>query len=138
MPAFLRRFWPVIATVLLVIGIGIGVFATNSNAAVTQPVYICQQFDGCANNQFLEVFDHNGAPIFSVGATGGPKTFGDNMGVYSPSSVFNPSVVTSYTDPATYNKTFGLANKCVPPQLWIAPTAFYTCSSSGTWVRHAI
>jgi len=134
----MRKPYAILAVVMFAVMTSLGLVAENSHAAVSQPVYICQQFDGCDNNQFLEVFDHNGSPIFSVGATGGPKTFGDNSSVYRPQEVFNPSVVTSYTDPFTYDKTFGLPNTCKPPELWIAPTAFYTCGSSGTWVRHAI
>jgi len=115
-----------------------GELTLTSKATVSQPVYICQQFNGCDNNQFLEVFDHNGSPIFSVGATGGSKTFGDNASVYKPQEVFNPSVVESYTDPATYNATFGLANTCKAPELWIEPRAFWTCNSYGHWVKHSI
>jgi hypothetical protein len=103
----------------------------QSNAPL---VYICQgvqngQEPNCTNHQEFEVFDRNGAPIYSVGEAGGDAVFGDNRSVFPPNSVFNPSIVESYTTPSAYGST-----SCVAPALWISPTAFYSCQN-GAWVK---
>ncbi len=52
-------------------------------------VYTCAS-PRCANGQVFEIFDKNGAPIFSVGAYGGAGVFGDQLSVYAPKDVFHP------------------------------------------------
>lgn len=98
-------------------------------------VYICPGEQGsaaptCTNSQEFEVFDHNGSPIFSVGEYGGSAVFGDNSSVYPPGNVYDPSVVQSYTTPATYGST-----SCKAPAVWIAPQGLWTCTSTGTWAK---
>jgi len=77
----------------------------------------------------LEVFDANGAPIYSVGEAGGDAVFGDNRSVFPPNSVYHPSIVESYTTPAGYG-----SKSCAAPALWISPTAFFSCEN-GVWVQ---
>lgn len=125
-----RKYLPYVLVAAVTAVIMSAVTASVGKAAVTQPVYVCQDFTTCANGQFLEVFDHLGNPIFSVGQTGGPKTFGDSTSVYPPSSIYNPAVTTSYQAPT--------GTTCVAPALWISPQGFYTCSALGAWVWHAI
>lgn len=81
------------------------------------------------NGQEFEIFDANGAPIYSVGEAGGDAVFGDNRSVFAPNSVFNPSIVESYTTPAGYG-----SKRCVAPALWISPTVFFSCQG-GAWVQ---
>jgi len=119
----------VLMVLLLCVAVVFGIGGYAAFAQPTSPVYICPSFTGCQNNQYLEVFDHLGAPIFSVGATGGPSTFGDNMRVFRPGNVFNPAVVISYTSPSGYGST-----SCVAPAKWIAPQGTWLCQN-GTWVR---
>jgi hypothetical protein len=111
----------------------------QANANTGDPlVYVCPDTQGhtsvCTNNQEFEVFDKNGAPIISVGETGGLGTFGDNQSVYAPSSVFTPAMITSYTTPAIYDQTFGIPNTCVAPERWDSPQGTWTCSA-GKWVK---
>lgn len=99
-----------------------------------QVVYVCPGIkDGqgrdCANLQEFEVFDGNGAPIFSVGESGGAAVFGDNDKVFPPGNVRDPSIVESYTTPAVYG-----SRTCVAPALWISPSAFFSCYN-GAWVQ---
>lgn len=125
----------VLVVTLLALGAGIGSLVAVA-ATGDQLVYICADTQGhlsnCVNGQELEVFDRNGAPIWSVGETGGDAVFGDNRSVYRPGSVSAASVVESYTDPATYNRTFGRPNTCVAPAIWIAPHGIWACSN-GAW-----
>lgn len=118
------KIWllPLIIALTAFASVGITWACSASNP---QPVYICQDFTNCANGQFLEVFDHNGAPIFSVGQTGGPKTFGDSTAVYPPSSIYDPAVVTSYQAPS---------GTCKPPELWQSPQGIYFCVG-GIWKK---
>lgn len=124
------------AAVLSVGGIAGAAFAAGS--ATTRLVYMCADTQGhpsnCANNQEFEVFDRNGAPIFSVGETGGAAVFGDNSSVYGPSSVTSPRVTVSYTDPATYNRTFHRPGTCSGPAAWFEPHGIWSCQNS-RWVK---
>lgn len=97
-------------------------------------VYVCPgikngQANSCAHLQEFEVFDANGAPIFSVGEAGGSAVFGDNQSIFRPGNVYNPAVVESYTTPALYG-----SKTCTAPALWISPTGFFSCVN-GTWVQ---
>jgi hypothetical protein len=110
--------------------------ATSAHAQGNPPlVYICPSVQGqqpnCQNGQEFEVFDHNGAPIYSVGEAGGDGVFGDNRSVYAPTSVFNPVLVESYTTPAGYGKT-----SCTAPSTWIEPHGIWYCTTSGTWTEY--
>jgi hypothetical protein len=95
-------------------------------------IYICpgsHRGANCVNSQEFEIFDAKGAPIYSVGEAGGDAVFGDNRSVFPPNSVFNPSIVESYTTPAAYG-----SKRCAAPALWISPTAFFSCQN-GAWVQ---
>jgi len=100
-------------------------------------VYTCTATQGtipqCQNGQELEVFDRNGAPIFSIGEYGGARVFGDNLGVVPPGSL-QPNGTLSYTDPITYDHTFHLPTSCAAPQLWIDSQHYriYKCVK-GKW-----
>jgi hypothetical protein len=95
-------------------------------------VYVCPALP-CAGGQELEVFDHNGAPIFSVGETGGAAVFGDNASVYAPGSVTHPAVVLSWESPAAYDAKFRLPTGCVAPAIWESPADIWACQG-GKWV----
>lgn len=127
----------VAAGVLLATGGGVAAAAATGDPLV----YVCPDTQGhasvCANGQELEVFDKNGAPIFSVGEAGGAGVFGDNSSVFAPSSVFSPATVQSYTDPATYNRTFGRPNTCIAPEAWFEPHGIWGCTTSGSWTKKA-
>jgi hypothetical protein len=130
----------IIAAAILAVIVGGAGAAGAAIAAPGDPlVYICPDTQGhepvCDNGQEFEVFDKSGAPIFSVGKTGGPAAFGDNSSVFSPSSVFTPSLVNSYTDPATYNRTFGRPNTCTAPEVWFEPHGIWACTVAGTWTK---
>ena|SRR5690242_20028945 len=133
-----RKLGTAIAGAVILVA-GAGVAAGAAAATGNQLVYICQDTQGhtstCRNSQEFEVFDKNGAPIFSVGEAGGPGTFGDNSSVYSPSNIFRPALVNSYTSPGVYNKTFGRPNTCKAPEVWFEPQAIWTCTSKGTWQK---
>jgi hypothetical protein len=95
-------------------------------------LYICpgtHRDSNCVNGQEFEIFDANGAPIYSVGEAGGDAVFGDNRSVFPPDSVFHPSIVESYTTPSGYG-----SKGCVAPALWISPAAFFSCEG-GAWVQ---
>jgi hypothetical protein len=95
-------------------------------------LYICpgnHRESNCVNGQEFEIFDANGAPIYSVGEAGGDAVFGDNRSLFPPNSVFHPAIVESYTTPAAYG-----SKSCVAPALWISPTAFFSCRG-GAWVQ---
>jgi len=62
---------------------------SHSPAPGAPRVYTCES-PHCANDQVFEIFDKNGAPIFSVGAYGGAGVFGDQLSVYAPKDVFHP------------------------------------------------
>ena len=94
-------------------------------ASSPQPVYICQDYTSCQNGQYLEVFDHNGAPIFSVGQTGGADVFGDDFRLFGHDDPFDPEIViTDKPLPAT----------CKVPERWINVTGSWTCRA-GVWVK---
>jgi hypothetical protein len=112
--------------VLGVIAVTLTLTGQRSSAAAPPLVYTCSA-QPCVNAQELEVSDANGAPVFSVGEYGGDAVFGDNRSVFPPSSVFNPSVVESYTDPATNARTHNLPGTCVAPEAWISPSGIYAC-----------
>jgi hypothetical protein len=107
--------------VIAIMALALALTGQRSSASSPQLVYICSS-QPCTNAQELEVFDANGAPIYSVGEFGGDAVFGDNRSVYPPGSVTNPSVVESYTTPAGYGKT-----SCVAPEVWVSPTGIYAC-----------
>jgi hypothetical protein len=119
------KYWKTIlgmgTAVVAIMALALAVTGQRSSASSPQLVYICS-FQPCANAQELEVFDANGAPIWSAGEFGGDAVFGDNRSVYPPGSVTNPSVVESYTTPAGYGKT-----SCVAPEVWVSPTGIYAC-----------
>jgi hypothetical protein len=115
---------------------GLTVAMDSTAAAQSTPlIYECSATP-CTNNQEFEVFDGDGNPIYSVGETGGDAVFGDNRSVFAPGSVYNPSIVESYTTPAEYAATHsGDLSTCVAPALWISPTGLYTCDSAGAWTE---
>ncbi len=98
----------------------VSVNTTSASAQSPQLVYICQKVP-CTNSQELEVFDNYGAPIFSVGEYGGAAVFGDNLRVYPPGSVFNPSVTESYKPPT---------GACVSPSIWLSPQGLWKCQGT--------
>lgn len=118
--------------------------ALAAGAATAPLVYICPDSQGttptCTNAQEFEVFDHNGAPIFSVPEYGGPAVFGDNLSVHG-TDVFNANTTISWESPATY---YG-KKTCTQPSggggvLWIDSASggeFWTCTQ-GVWVRHVL
>lgn len=123
----------IIAVLSAVVLFGAG-YIVRQQTSDHQLVYICPgdkngQGHNCANLQEFEVFDANGAPIYSIGESGGDAVFGDNSSVFPPGSVTHPSIVESYTTPARYG-----SRTCAAPALWISPTAFYSCENK-TWVE---
>jgi hypothetical protein len=119
-------------------GVGFAIAtATAAHAQGDAPlVYICPgvqngKTPSCTNGQEFEVFDTNGAPIYSVGEFGGDAVFGDNRSVYPPGTVTDPALVESYTTPARYGKT-----TCTAPSTWIEPHGIWYCTSSGKWVKY--
>lgn len=116
--------WKVLLGITVLIGGTIGI-ALACSASSPSPVYICQDFTTCDNGQFLEVFDHLGNPIFSVGETGGAKTFGDCTSEYGPSDIFNAAVTLCYHAPS---------GTCKAPSTWLSPQGLYYCTGS-TWIR---
>jgi hypothetical protein len=120
-----------VVTALLLFGAG---YFVKEQGNTRQVVYICPgikngQPYNCANLQEFEVFDANGAPIYSIGESGGDAVFGDNRKVFPPGDVFHPAIVESYTTPAAYG-----SKTCKAPALWISPTAFFSCEG-GAWVQ---
>lgn len=89
------------------------------------PVYVCQDFTSCANGQLLEVFDHNGSPVFAVGQAGGAKTFGDCTSEYNTTDIFNAAVTLCYKAPS---------GACKVPSSWLSPQHLYFCVG-GAWQR---
>ena len=119
------RGWHAVALAVAAAAVTAAGTAAAVSAAVSQPVYVCQDFTSCANGQYLEVFDHNGAPIFSVGATGGADVFGDDFRLFGHDDPFDPEIViTDKPLPAT----------CKAPERWINVTGSWTCHG-GLWVR---
>jgi hypothetical protein len=119
-------------------GVGFAIATATAAHAQSDPslVYICPgvqngQPPNCKNDQEFEVFDTNGAPIYSVGEFGGDAVFGDNRSVFPPGNVFDPALVESYTTPAKYGKT-----TCTAPSTWIEPHGIWYCTSSGKWVKY--
>jgi len=128
-------------TVIASAGLAVAVTTAGlvaANAGTARLVYMCTDTQGhtsnCANRQEFEVFDRNGAPILSVGETGGSGVYGDNSSVYAPSSVTHPRVTVSYTDPATYARTFHRPSGCTAPATWVGPTAIWGCHG-GAWAK---
>lgn len=116
-------------------GIALGLAETSSpaHAQGTPLIYECSATP-CTNDQEFEVFDGYGNPIYSIGEYGGDAVFGDNRSVFAPGAIYNPSIVESYTTPSGYASAHdGTDASCVAPELWIAPTAIYYCTSAGTW-----
>ena len=78
---------------ITIIGIVVAAMAMtacgHSPAPGSPRVYTCDD-PKCTNDQVFEIFDKNGAPIFSVGAYGGAGVFGDQLSVYAPKDVFHP------------------------------------------------
>ena len=112
--------WKVLLGIAVLIGGTIGITLACS-ASSPSPVYTCADYGNCANGQFLEVFDHLGSPIFSVGETGGSKVFGDCSSDYAPSSIYDPVVTMCYHAPS---------GACKSPQSWLAPDGLYLCQNS--------
>ena len=85
---------------LKILGVGFGVIlgvivgavavtaCSHGPARGAPRIYSCDSAS-CANDQVFEVFDKNGAPIFSVGEYGGAGVFGDQLSVYAK-DVFHP------------------------------------------------
>lgn len=118
------RIWQLALAVAVAMG-GTAGITLACTASSPQPVYVCQDYTSCANGQFLEVDDHNGAPIFAVGQTGGAKTFGDCTSEYGPSDIFNAAVTLCYHAPS---------GSCKAPSAWLSPQGLYFCTGS-TWMR---
>lgn len=117
------------ASRVLVAAAAASVIAAGTSVAVSAqnptPVYICGDFTSCVNGQYLEVFDHNGAPIFSVGQTGGADVFGDDFRLFGHNDPFDPEIViTDKPLPAT----------CKAPEKWINLAGTWTCQF-GIWTR---
>jgi hypothetical protein len=96
---------------------------------------ICQQAP-CTNNQEFEVFDQNGAPIFSVGEYGGASVFGDDFRVWTPGTNLlagTAAVTLSWESPGEYDHQFKLADGCTPPAIWESPQGIWACTSSHEW-----
>lgn len=130
----MKKLSLIIAGITLIAGAGAGI-----GVAVAAPgdplVYICPQEQGptnpnCQFSQEFEVFDHNGAPIYSIGEFGGDQVYGDNRSLFPPGTVFNPSIVESWESPQAYGK-----KTCVAPELWIEPRNLWACTTSGTWYK---
>lgn len=124
----------VIGLVAALVLFGAGYFVKQQGNSGRQLVYLCPgtktgQAHNCANLQEFEVFDANGAPIYSIGEAGGDAVFGDNRSVFRPGDVFHPAIVESYTTPAAYG-----SKTCKAPALWISPAAFFSCVG-GAWVQ---
>lgn len=124
-----NRIRGIASAVLVLAGIGVGATGVvTAHAGSRQLIYMCQQ-QPCKNAQEFEVFDPNGAPIFSVGEFGGDGVFGDNRNVFNRKDVFHPALVESFTTPALYG-----SKSCAAPAVWIAPQGIWACKA-GTWVK---
>ena len=98
-------------------------------------IYICQQAP-CTNRQEFEIFDRNGAPIFSVGEYGGASVFGDDFRIWAPGTNLlagTAAVTLSWESPGEYDRQFKLADGCTPPAIWESPQAIWACTSSHEW-----
>ena len=96
---------------------------------------ICQQAP-CTNNQEFEIFDQNGAPIFSVGEYGGASVFGDDFRVWAPGTNLlagTAAVSLSWESPGEYDRQFKLADGCTPPAIWESPQGIWACTPSHEW-----
>ena len=96
---------------------------------------ICQQAP-CTNSQEFEIFDQNGAPIFSVGEYGGASVFGDDFRVWAPGTNLlagTAAVTLSWESPGDYDHQFKLADGCTPPAIWESPQGIWACTSSHEW-----
>lgn len=113
-------------------------------------VYVCTRTP-CSNAQEFEVFDGNGAPIYSIGEYGGDAIFGDNRSDFEVVPGFqaagepDPGTVWSYTTPAAYAAgDDGTYKSCTAPPFnsaeaghltWIYPGGVLECGKDGVWVR---
>lgn len=116
-----------------------GAQASTSGAPL---VYTCPgvqdgQEPNCQYGQEFEVFDRNGAPVFSVPEAGPAGAFGTCLASYRPGDVYDPSAVTCYADPVTYYRSAGVSAACRAPAAWFAPGGIWSCTTSGTWVKKA-
>jgi hypothetical protein len=96
---------------------------------------ICQQAP-CTNNQEFEIFDQNGAPIFSVGEYGGASVFGDDFRVWAPGTNLlagTAAVSLSWESPGEYDRQFKLADGCTPPAIWESPQGIWACTPAHEW-----
>lgn len=119
--------------------LGAGAWAASASASGAPATVVCATWP-CTNSQALEVFDHNGAPIFSVGAVGGPGVFGDYLTERAPStSVFaTPDMILSPQDPSDYAASHNTTTNCnTAGAAWIAPQGVWKCTD-GTWVQVSI
>lgn len=112
---------------------------SRANAPGDPLVYVCSSVQGpaapvCASNQELEVFDHNGAPIWSVGEFGGDAVYGDNRSVFAPGDIFNAAVTISYASPAAYDSAHKLSTSCKTGTVWVEPHGIWSCRLS-KWVQ---
>jgi hypothetical protein len=97
--------------------------------------YICDKLP-CTNGQEFEIFDHNGAPIFSVGEYGGADVYGDNLRIWAPNTNLltgTAAITFSWESPAAYAREFNLNDQCAPPAIWESPQAIWKCTSAHTW-----
>lgn len=98
-------------------------------------IYICKRIP-CASGQEFEIFDHNGAPIFSVGEYGGADVYGDNLRIWAPNTNLltgTAAITFSWESPTAYAREFKLNDRCTPPAIWESPQAIWKCGSSHTW-----
>ena len=96
---------------------------------------ICQQAP-CTNHQEFEIFDQNGAQIFSVGEYGGASIFGDDFRVWAPGTNLlagTAAVTLSWESPGEYDRQFKLAEGCMPPAIWESPQGIWACTPSREW-----
>jgi len=96
---------------------------------------ICQRAP-CTNRQEFEIFDQNGAPIFSVGEYGGASVFGDDFRVWAPDTNLltgTAAVTLSWESPGEYDRQFKLAGGCTSPAIWESPQGIWACTSSHEW-----
>lgn len=122
---WVKAKWRTLAVLFAVALASSGLTVAVAGAATPSPVYICQDFTSCQNGQYLEVFDHNGAPIFSVGQTGGADVFGDDFRLFGHDDPFDPEIViTDKPLPAT----------CKAPERWINVSGSWTCRN-GLWAK---
>jgi hypothetical protein len=109
--------------------------STHTRSPRQPLVGICQRAP-CPNAQVLEIFDQDGAPIFSVGEYGGASVIGDNLRVWAPGTDLlagTAAVTLSWESPGEYDRQFKLAGGCTPPAIWESPQAIWACTASHEW-----